>query len=215
MPLALKDWKRMVRTLISPRRGEVEIAVVGKYISLRDSYKSIYEALTHGGIANSVRVRIRMVESEDVEEKGAARLLKGVAGILIDRAFETHLKDGLPHRPWSWADTYPIARLEVPRGRRPDFEVTTEIVTAEPHFDGDTLTATWEATSSAPAPGTGVMMVTKGNSMSGSSSHCSTTTPVCTRKPSRRYSRYCRPTAIITTAVRARPCWISSPPALS
>jgi CTP synthase len=86
-PLDLADWKRMVRTLVEPRRGEVEIAVVGKYIGLRDAYKSIYEALTHGGIANDARVRIRMVESEDVEARGAAALLKGVRGILVPGGF--------------------------------------------------------------------------------------------------------------------------------
>ena len=85
--LNLRAWKRMVRTLIANREGEVEIAVVGKYISLRDSYKSIYEALTHGGIANSVKVKIRMVESEDIEENGAARRLSGVAGILVPGGF--------------------------------------------------------------------------------------------------------------------------------
>jgi CTP synthase len=65
----------------------VEIAVVDKYISLRDSYKSIYEALTHGGIANSCGVEVRMVESEDVERDGPARRLGGVAGILVPGGF--------------------------------------------------------------------------------------------------------------------------------
>ena len=83
----IRDWKRMVRTLISPRRGEVEIAVVGKYISLRDSYKSIYEALTHGGVANNVAVKVRMVESEEVEERGAKETLGGVSAILVPGGF--------------------------------------------------------------------------------------------------------------------------------
>jgi CTP synthase len=65
----------------------VTIAVVGKYISLRDSYKSIYEALTHGGIANSVKVNVRMVESEDVERERAARFLAGADGILVPGGF--------------------------------------------------------------------------------------------------------------------------------
>jgi len=47
-PLNMNDWRAMVDTLISPQEGVVEVAVVGKYISLRDAYKSIYEALTHG-----------------------------------------------------------------------------------------------------------------------------------------------------------------------
>jgi CTP synthase len=83
----LADWRKMVQTLITPEKGEVEIAVVGKYISLRDSYKSIFEALTHGGIANDVAVKVRMVESEDVEKKDPARLLRGVSGILVPGGF--------------------------------------------------------------------------------------------------------------------------------
>ena len=83
----LEDWNAMLRKLIAPRNGQVEIAVVGKYISLRDSYKSIYEALTHAGIAGNLRVKIRMVESEDVETQGATDLLKGVDGILVPGGF--------------------------------------------------------------------------------------------------------------------------------
>jgi CTP synthase len=86
-PLDISEWKAMVDTLITPPQGTVEIAVVGKYIGLRDSYKSIYESLTHGGIANKVKVKIRMVESEDVEKSGAAALLDGVCGVLIPGGF--------------------------------------------------------------------------------------------------------------------------------
>jgi CTP synthase len=85
--LDLGDWEAMVNTLIHPKNGEVEIAVVGKYISLRDAYKSIYEALTHGGIASSVKVDIRMVESEDIEKTGCAKQLEGVDGILVPGGF--------------------------------------------------------------------------------------------------------------------------------
>jgi CTP synthase len=85
--LELDDWRKMVDTLINPKHGEVEIAVVGKYISLRDSYKSIYEALTHGGIANSVKVNVRMIESEEIEKEGAEKLLAGVAGVLVPGGF--------------------------------------------------------------------------------------------------------------------------------
>ena len=83
----MRDWEKMVKTLISPSQGEVEIAVVGKYIGLQDSYKSIYEALTHGGIANDVKVNIRMVESEDVEARGAESVLSGVSGVLVPGGF--------------------------------------------------------------------------------------------------------------------------------
>jgi len=86
-PVDLEDWRKMLDTLINPKNGEIEIAVVGKYISLKDSYKSIYEALTHGGIANSVRVHIRMIESEEIEKHGAAKLLDGVSGVLVPGGF--------------------------------------------------------------------------------------------------------------------------------
>ena len=85
--LDIDDWHRMLDKLISPPNGEVEIAVVGKYISLQDSYKSIYEALTHGGIANGVKVVIRMVESEEIEKNGTGELLSGVSGILVPGGF--------------------------------------------------------------------------------------------------------------------------------
>ena len=85
--LDLGDWRRMVKTLVDPGLEEVEIAVVGKYISLQDSYKSIYEALTHGGVANARRVKVRMVESEEVEARGVEALLAGVAGILVPGGF--------------------------------------------------------------------------------------------------------------------------------
>ena len=85
-PADLAEWAAVCDTLRSPAKA-TEIAVVGKYIQLRDAYKSIYEALTHGGIANDARVNIRMVESEDIEAKGADATLDGVAGILVPGGF--------------------------------------------------------------------------------------------------------------------------------
>jgi CTP synthase len=92
--LDMRGWQKMVKTLISPTKGEVEIAVVGKYITLQDSYKSIYEALTHGGIGNDVRVKVRQVESEEIERKGVAALLKGVSGVLVPGGFGDRGIDG-------------------------------------------------------------------------------------------------------------------------
>lgn len=86
-PLALDDWKAMLSAHIADGGAQVEIAVVGKYISLRDAYKSIYEALNHAAIANHAKVNIRMVESEDVEKQGSATLLKGAQGILVPGGF--------------------------------------------------------------------------------------------------------------------------------
>jgi len=84
----IADWERIVDVIKNPE-GEATIAVVGKYISLQDSYKSIYEALAHGGIANRLRVKIVRVESEDIEKEGAPKVLAGVDGILVPGGFGT------------------------------------------------------------------------------------------------------------------------------
>ncbi|MBN1557336.1 MAG: CTP synthase [Lentisphaerae bacterium] len=86
-PLDLGDWNAMLQRLIAPQAGTVEIAVVGKYIGLQDAYKSIYEALAHGGIANDTGVSIRRVESEDIERDGAESRLGGAAGVLVPGGF--------------------------------------------------------------------------------------------------------------------------------
>jgi CTP synthase len=95
--LQIADWEKMVETVINPINGSTTIAVVGKYISLRDAYKSIYEALDHAGIANSAKVNVKMVESEDIEKGNAGDLLSGVDGVLVpggfgDRGIEGKIK---------------------------------------------------------------------------------------------------------------------------
>ncbi len=85
-PPALSAWKKMISSLRHPAH-EVELAIVGKYIQLRDAYKSIYEALDHAGFALQTRVKIRGVQAEDVEKKDAASLLAGVHGILVPGGF--------------------------------------------------------------------------------------------------------------------------------
>ena len=90
----LSDWETMLRQLIEPAHGSVEGAVVGKYIDLRDAYKSIGEALTHGGIANSARVNIRWIESEELEQAGGLARLDGVDGILVPGGFGARGIDG-------------------------------------------------------------------------------------------------------------------------
>ncbi len=82
----LDEWGRMLERIREPD-GEVEIGVVGKYIALHDAYKSIYEALAHGGIANRYRVRFRKVSSEDVEARGPDAMLAGVHGLLVPGGF--------------------------------------------------------------------------------------------------------------------------------
>lgn len=92
--LDIAEWQAMLDRLIRPPNGEVEIAVVGKYISLRDSYKSIYEALTHGAIAAGIKLKIRMLESESIEAEGAPAKLAGVQGILVPGGFGTRGVEG-------------------------------------------------------------------------------------------------------------------------
>ena len=82
----LDDWKHIVDRWKNPS-GEATIAIVGKYVNVKESYKSLYEALTHGGIANQVRINYRYVDSEEVEQQGAEALLKGVDGILVPSGF--------------------------------------------------------------------------------------------------------------------------------
>jgi len=82
----MDDWKEMIEK-IRKTTEEVEIAVCGKYIQLNDSYKSIYEALAHAGIANGVNIKIRKVDSELVERDGPEAHLEGVHGLLIPGGF--------------------------------------------------------------------------------------------------------------------------------
>ena len=79
-------WKRMI-TDIKSTEDEIEIAVVGKYASHQDAYKSIYEALNHAGFAFRTKVNVKRIEAEDVEKIGAKELLKGMAGILVPGGF--------------------------------------------------------------------------------------------------------------------------------
>jgi CTP synthase len=84
----MKRWRRIVQAVRQPE-GEVTIAVVGKYTNLLDSYKSLSEALTHGGIAHNVRVRLDWMDSEVFEngEDDAVARLDGVNGILVPGGF--------------------------------------------------------------------------------------------------------------------------------
>jgi CTP synthase len=82
----LSRWHGIVDKLRTPE-GEVTIAVVGKYTNLLDSYKSLAEALTHGGIANRVKVKLDWVDSEVFETPGAIHRLEGVHGILVPGGF--------------------------------------------------------------------------------------------------------------------------------
>jgi CTP synthase len=82
----LGRWEHITRVVRAPE-GEVRIAVVGKYTDLLDSYKSLAEALAHGGIANRVRVRLHWMDSQIFEQPDTVARLEGVHGILVPGGF--------------------------------------------------------------------------------------------------------------------------------
>ena len=82
----LGDWERLVEKIKNPG-DSVTIAIVGKYIHLRESYKSLNEALTHGGIANDCKVNLDFVDSETIDESNCRERLEGAAGILVPGGF--------------------------------------------------------------------------------------------------------------------------------
>lgn len=79
-------WQNIAHKFKNPA-SEVTIGVVGKYVSLKDSYKSLHEALDHGGLSNDSRVEIKYVDSEDIESQGVDSLLSGVHGVLVPGGF--------------------------------------------------------------------------------------------------------------------------------
>ncbi len=85
-PPDLKAWQSIVHTLREPE-GEVSVAIVGKYTGLKDAYKSLTEALAHGGIANKVRVNVKWLESEIFEKPDAVHHLEDVHAILVPGGF--------------------------------------------------------------------------------------------------------------------------------
>lgn len=82
----LSKWKAMMDKIRSPK-GEVTIGIVGKYIDWRDSYKSLSEALVHGGVPNEVKVSMVYIDSEDIETGKNLELLRSVDGILVPGGF--------------------------------------------------------------------------------------------------------------------------------
>ncbi len=83
----LTSWKRVVDKFKKPESGSVKIGVVGKYVHLKDSYKSLHESLVHGGLSNDVSVELEYIDSEDIERSSAASLLSGLDAILVPGGF--------------------------------------------------------------------------------------------------------------------------------
>ena len=89
----LRPWQELVRKLANPE-GEVRIGIVGKYVELREAYKSLHEALVHGGVANGVRVELVYVSAEEVGDATAEAMLAKVDGVLVPGGFGTRGIEG-------------------------------------------------------------------------------------------------------------------------
>jgi CTP synthase len=83
----LKDWRELVATIKDPTAGSVRVAIVGKYVELEDSYKSLREALTHAGVANNLRVNVTWLESENLMRDDYENELQDFDAILVPGGF--------------------------------------------------------------------------------------------------------------------------------
>ena len=92
----MSGWTKMVETLKQPKE-ETTIGIVGKYVDLKESYKSLHEALVHGGIANNAKVRIVYIDSETLNEKNVALALSEVNGVLVPGGFGERGAEGKIH----------------------------------------------------------------------------------------------------------------------
>jgi CTP synthase len=90
----LGEWEEVVQKLKNPSR-EVTIAIVGKYVDLVDSYKSLNEALRHAGIPNDCRVNLRYVDSEKIERDGIGNKFEGIGGVLVPGGFGSRGIEGM------------------------------------------------------------------------------------------------------------------------
>jgi len=90
----LEPWKRLTGVLRNPANGKVTIAMVGKYVELKESYKSLNEALTHGGVSNDCTVDIRYVDSEAIETSGIPDTMKSADAILVPGGFGKRGSEG-------------------------------------------------------------------------------------------------------------------------
>lgn len=90
----MRPWEEVTKRLKNPEM-EVNIGVVGKYIELQDAYKSVYEALVHGGIANNCKVNRVLIDAENIERNGAEKYLKGLDGVVIPGGFGSRGVEGM------------------------------------------------------------------------------------------------------------------------
>jgi CTP synthase len=83
----LSAWQRVCERFTRPTRGTVTIGIVGKYVHLKDAYKSLHESLVHGGLANDCKVELEYIDSEDVERDGPEKLLAHLDAVLVPGGF--------------------------------------------------------------------------------------------------------------------------------
>ncbi|HMJ26438.1 MAG TPA: CTP synthase [Pyrinomonadaceae bacterium] len=91
----LSGWRKLVSTIRQPSAGETAIAIVGKYVELEDSYKSLREALTHGGVANNLRVNVRWIESDELMDDTYESRLRDFDAILVPGGFGKRGVEGM------------------------------------------------------------------------------------------------------------------------
>jgi len=89
----LSKWKNITSKVLNPRKN-VNIAIIGKYVNLKDAYKSLDEALIHGGISNNLKVNLKRIDSENLKPENVKPLLKGVSGVLIPGGFGKRGSEG-------------------------------------------------------------------------------------------------------------------------
>ncbi|MGC4119138.1 MAG: CTP synthase [Myxococcales bacterium] len=90
----LERWEKIVKTVKQPGHGSVKVAVVGKYVDLVESYKSLNEALCHGGIANDVKVELDYVDAAKIEAEGAEKILESAHAVLVPGGFGVRGTEG-------------------------------------------------------------------------------------------------------------------------
>jgi CTP synthase len=93
-PPRLSDWRRVVDAKLNPKK-KVSIAVVGKYVDLKDSYKSLNEALDHAGIVNLAKVEIHMIDAAKITKANVAKILKSYQAVLVPGGFGSRGIEGM------------------------------------------------------------------------------------------------------------------------
>lgn len=93
-PVDLSDWKQMIQNYLSPK-GEIKVALVGKYVALHDAYLSVAEALTHAGIANHLAVSIQWIAADDLNDENAESILSGYDAVVVPGGYGDRGAEGI------------------------------------------------------------------------------------------------------------------------